>query len=46
MNNTTQIVAVTSFGVQPNCTGNDGAYRIDQTDDLDWLAQVLAGNPR
>ena len=43
---TLQIVAVNSFGVPPNCTGNDGAYRVDQPDDLDWLADVLAGNPR
>ena len=43
---TNQIVAVNSFGVPPNCTGNDGVYRVDQPDDLDWLADVLAGNPR
>lgn len=43
---TNQIVAVNSFGVPPNCTGNDGAYRVDQPDDLDWLADVLAGDPR
>lgn len=46
VDNTNQIVAVNSFGVPPNCTGNDGAYRVDQPDDLDWLAEVLAGNPR
>jgi hypothetical protein len=40
-------VAVNSYGVPPNCTGGDGAYRIDQPDDLDWLALVLAGtDPR
>lgn len=32
------LVAVTSFGHSPNCTGNGGAYRIDQPDDLDFLA--------
>jgi len=38
---TRTIVAVTSFGVNPNCTGTDGAYRVDQSDDLNWLAVVL-----
>lgn len=42
---TNLVVAVTSFGVSPNCTGTDGAYRVDQSDDLDWLADVLAGDP-
>ncbi len=32
------LVAVTSFGLSPNCTGLGGAYRIDQEDDLDFLA--------
>lgn len=35
---TNLIVAVTSFGISPNCTGFDGAYRVDQQDDLDFLA--------
>jgi len=35
----TTIVAVTSFGLGPNCTGFDGAYRIDQEDDLKFLSQ-------
>src|SRR3954454_12134270 len=47
LNNTNLQVAVNSYGVPPNCTGGDGAYRIDQPDDLAWLAQVLAGtDPR
>lgn len=29
---------VTSFGYSPNCTGVGGAYRIDQPDDLAFLA--------
>jgi hypothetical protein len=29
---------VTSFGFSPNCTGIDGAYRIDQDDDFAFLA--------
>ncbi len=32
------LVAVTSFGYSPNCTGNGGAYRLDQPDDLAFLA--------
>jgi hypothetical protein len=35
---TNVIVAVTSFGISPNCTGVDGGYRTDQQDDLDFLA--------
>jgi hypothetical protein len=46
LDNTTLIVAVNSYGVPPNCTGGDGAYRIDQADDVAWLANVLAGHPR
>jgi hypothetical protein len=46
LNNTNQIVAVNSFGVPPNCTGNDGAYRIDQPDDVAWLTSAAAGVPR
>ena len=45
LNNTNIQVAVNSYGVPPNCTGGDGAYRIDQQDDLDWLDSVLAGDP-
>lgn len=33
-----QVVAVTSFGLSPNCTGTDDEYRIDQADDLAFLA--------
>jgi Trypsin len=32
------VVAVTSFGYSPNCTGVGGAYRLDQSDDLEFLA--------
>jgi hypothetical protein len=32
------VVAVTSFGISPNCTGTGGAYRLDQADDLAFLA--------
>jgi hypothetical protein len=43
-NNTNLQVAVNSYGVPPNCTGGDGAYRIDQADDLTWLNGVLEAN--
>ena len=33
------VVAVTSWGQSPNCTGKGGAYRIDQPDDLAFLAE-------
>ena len=32
------VVAVTSWGQSPNCTGKGGAYRLDQPDDLEFLA--------
>jgi hypothetical protein len=32
------IVAVTSWGQSPNCGGIGGVYRLDQSDDLDFLA--------
>lgn len=28
---------VTSFGLNGNCAGTGGAYRVDTADDLDWL---------
>jgi hypothetical protein len=36
--NSLLLVAVTSFGLSPNCTGIGGAYRLDQPDDLAFLA--------
>jgi hypothetical protein len=36
---TNLIVGVNSFVLNNNCTGTDGAYRIDQEDDLDFIAQ-------
>jgi hypothetical protein len=32
------IGGVTSFGINPTCAGTGGVYRVDQADDLDWLA--------
>ena len=39
--NTNLIVAVNSFGISGSCKGVDGSYRIDQADDLEFLAQFL-----
>jgi hypothetical protein len=36
------IVAVTSFGLSPNCTGVDYAFRIDQQEVLAWILEVAA----
>ena len=30
--------AVTSYGVNGNCAGTGGVYRVDRADDLNWLA--------
>jgi secreted trypsin-like serine protease len=30
--------AVTSFGLNGNCAGSGGVYRVDRADDLEWLA--------
>jgi hypothetical protein len=35
---TTTLVAVVSFGTSTTCSGTSGAYRIDQADDLAFLA--------
>lgn len=32
------IGGVTSFGLNGNCGGTGGVYRVDRADDLDWLA--------
>src|SRR4029078_9226520 len=42
--NTNLVVAVNSYGAPPNCTGGDGAYRIDQPDDVAWLGGGLAAD--
>jgi hypothetical protein len=35
------IAGVTSFGLNPVCGGTGGVYRLDQADDLEWLATFL-----
>ncbi len=34
---TNVVAAVTSFGINGNCAGTGGGYRVDMADDLDWL---------
>ena len=38
---TFKVVAVTSFGMNGNCAGTGGAYRIDQADDLAFIDSFL-----
>jgi hypothetical protein len=38
---TNVVAAVTSFGLNGNCAGVGGGYRVDQPDDLEWLATFL-----
>ena len=35
------VVAVTSFGLNQNCKGLGGGYRVDQTDDQNWINSFL-----
>jgi hypothetical protein len=42
---TNMLVAVTSFGMSPNCTGIGGGYRVDQVDDLMWLEEEFGVTP-
>lgn len=37
LNDTRIVVAVTSFGLNGNCAGVGGGYRVDAADDLDWI---------
>jgi V8-like Glu-specific endopeptidase len=34
---TNVLAGVTSFGLNGNCAGTGGVYRVDRSDDLDWL---------
>jgi len=40
--NTNVIAGVTSFGMNGNCAGTGGVYRVDRADDLTWVATFLA----
>jgi secreted trypsin-like serine protease len=39
--NTNMIAAVTSFGINPNCVGNGGGYRIDTEEDQAFINGFL-----
>ena len=39
--NSNVIGGVTSYGINGNCAGTGGVYRVDRADDLDWLATFL-----
>lgn len=41
INDTNVVSGVTSFGLNGNCAGTGGVYRVDRADDLDWLATFL-----
>lgn len=41
--NSNVIAGVTSFGLNGNCAGTGGVYRVDRADDLDWLAGFFDG---
>jgi len=34
---TNVVAGVTSFGMNGNCAGTGGVYRVDRSDDLGWL---------
>lgn len=34
---TNVIAGVTSYGLNGNCAGTGGVYRVDRADDLEWL---------
>jgi secreted trypsin-like serine protease len=42
---TNVIAGVTSFGVNGNCAGSGGVYRVDRGDDLTWIASI-SSKPR
>jgi secreted trypsin-like serine protease len=37
IDNTNVVAGVTSFGLNSTCAGTGGVYRVDRSDDLDWL---------
>jgi secreted trypsin-like serine protease len=41
---TNVVGGVTSFGINGNCAGTGGVYRVDRADDLDWLYGTFAAH--
>ncbi len=42
LNGSRVVIAVTSFGLNSNCAGVGGGYRVDGADDLEWLYGTFA----
>jgi secreted trypsin-like serine protease len=42
--NSNVVGAVTSFGLNGNCAGTGGAYRVDRADDLNWLESAFGSH--
>ena len=42
INDTNVVGGVTSFGLNGNCAGTGGVYRVDRADDLNWLNSAFA----
>jgi len=40
------IAGVTSFGMNGNCAGTGGVYRVDRSDDLNWIATFLTASAK
>ena len=41
--NTNIVGGVTSFGINGNCAGTGGVYRVDRSDDLGWIYSTFGG---
>jgi V8-like Glu-specific endopeptidase len=39
------VAGVTSFGINGNCAGTGGVYRVDRSDDLNWLSSEFGLTP-
>lgn len=46
LGNSNVVAAVTSFGINGNCAGTGGVYRVDRADDLNWLNSAFATHLR
>jgi secreted trypsin-like serine protease len=41
--NSNVVGGVTSFGINGNCAGTGGVYRVDRADDLNWIYSTFGG---
>lgn len=44
LGNSMVVAGVTSFGLNGNCAGTGGVYRVDRADDLDWLYDTFGAH--